>query len=224
MCALSKLDEFLLNPQFRTCSVVVQGASGNNDSENWEPTGDRSIGDLCPKVVFSTYHSSNSNVSEQEETHHMMTGVQEEIPYCSLVTSSGEQKKTRSTSLPQFGNENTLSTIEADQILLAFQQLVTNSNSANFDNNNNRILKLPKSPTTTTPTFDRKSEKLQLFEDLFQTSLKSHNQLTEEDKTNYFHSLLRGLCSVKNTRNHSQCYNRTQFSTTGLQPSEPEVK
>ena len=42
------------------------------------------------------------------------------------------------------------------------------------------------------PTFDGKSEKFELFEDLFQTSLKIHNQLTEEDKTNYFHSLMRG--------------------------------
>ena len=42
------------------------------------------------------------------------------------------------------------------------------------------------------PTFDGKSKKFELFEDLFQTSLKIHNQLTEEDKINYFHSLMRG--------------------------------
>ena len=42
------------------------------------------------------------------------------------------------------------------------------------------------------PTFDGKSEKFELFEDLFQTSLKIHSQLTEEDKINYFQSLMRG--------------------------------
>ena len=42
------------------------------------------------------------------------------------------------------------------------------------------------------PTFDGKSEKFELFEDLFQTSLKIHNQLTEEDKINYFHSFMPG--------------------------------
>ena len=42
------------------------------------------------------------------------------------------------------------------------------------------------------PTFERKSDKIELFEDLFQTSLKIHYQLTEEDKINYFHSLMRG--------------------------------
>ena len=41
------------------------------------------------------------------------------------------------------------------------------------------------------PTFDGKSEKIELFEDPFQTSLKIHNQLTEDDKINYFHSLMR---------------------------------
>ena len=131
----------------------------------------------------------------QEEIRHnphMMTATQEKIPYCSPTTSSGKPKKARSTSQPQFRSENTPATIEADQILLALQQLATNSNSANFNNNISRISKLPKSLTTTMPTFDGKSEKFELFEDLFQTSLKIPNQLTEEDKINYFHSLMRG--------------------------------
>ena len=36
------------------------------------------------------------------------------------------------------------------------------------------------------PTFDGKSEKFELFEDLFQTSLKIHNPLTEKDKKKLF--------------------------------------
>ena len=39
---LSKDVEFLLNPQVRTCCVAVPGTSRNNNSENREPTGDRS--------------------------------------------------------------------------------------------------------------------------------------------------------------------------------------
>ena len=88
--ALSKLDEFLLRPQVRTCSVAVPGTSRNSGSENREPTGDSSLGDPCPEAVFSTYHSSNLNDSEQEETHHMVTWVQEKIPYQSrkrLITA-----------------------------------------------------------------------------------------------------------------------------------------
>ena len=122
----------------------------------------------------------------------MMTATHEEVPYCSPTTSSGKHKKAQSTGQPQFRSENTPATIEADQILLALQQLATNYNSANFNNNISRISKLAKSLTTTMPTFDGKSEKFELLEDLSQTSLKIHNQLTQEDKINYFHSLMRG--------------------------------
>ena len=47
-------------------------------------------------------------------------------------------------------------------------------------------------PVTTTPvTFDGKSEKLELFEDLFHTMIKMQPVMTEQMKTNHFHSLLR---------------------------------
>ena len=204
--ALSKLDEFLLNPQVRTCSVAVPGTSRNNNLENRETTGDRSLDDPCPKVGHFSHHSGQLKSPDTEKYSHMVTGVTEEVrrnphmttttqkefPYCSATTSSGKQKKARSTSQPQFRSEITPATIEADQILLALQQLATSSNSANFNNNISRISKLSKSLTTTMPTFDGKSEKFELFEALFQTSLKIHNQLTEEDKINYFHSLMRG--------------------------------
>ena len=169
LSALSKLDEFLLNPQVRTCSVAVPGTSRNNDSENREPTGARSLGHRCPEAMSSSHDYGNLNCSELEETHHIVTEFQEATPFCSLATSSGKQKKPRSTSQP---HENTPATIEAHQILLALQQMTTNSNSANFNNNSNRISKLPKSFTITMPTSDGKSEKFELFEDFFQTSWK----------------------------------------------------
>ena len=57
--ALSKLDEFLLNPQVRTCSVV-QGASRNAHSENRETHGDRSSNDPYPEggIFFTTQDNS----------------------------------------------------------------------------------------------------------------------------------------------------------------------
>ena len=137
-------------------------------------------------------HDMVTGATEQTGNYHDTTDVHEEVTYCSPSTSSGKQKKNRSTSQPQFRSENTPATIEADQILLALQQLTNNNNSANFHNNINRISKLPKSLTTTMPTFDGKTEKFELFEDLFQTNLKIHNQLTEDDRINYFHSLMRG--------------------------------
>ena len=144
-------------------------------------------------MVTETYpHMVTGGPEEVRHNPHTMTATQEEIPYCSPITSSGKQKKVRSPSQPQFRSENTPATIEADQILFALQQLATNSNSANFNNNISRISKLPKSLTTTMPTFDGKSEKFELFENMFQASLKIHNQLAQEDKIHYFHSLMRG--------------------------------
>ena len=68
---LSKLDEFLLNPQVRTCSVAVPGTSRNSDSENREPTGAHSLNDPCPEVVYSSHHSGHLNGSEVEEYPHI---------------------------------------------------------------------------------------------------------------------------------------------------------
>ena len=68
--ALSKLDEFLLNPQVRTCSVAVPGTSRNSDSENLELTGYRSLNDPCPEAICSSHHSGHLNDSELEESHH----------------------------------------------------------------------------------------------------------------------------------------------------------
>ena len=113
--ALSKLDEFLLNPQVRTCSVAVQGTSGNANSENRETHGDRSSNDPYPEVGCFLHHSGQLNSPEAETNSHMvtetyphmvtggpeeirhnphtMTATQEEIPYCSPTISSGKQKK-----------------------------------------------------------------------------------------------------------------------------------
>ena len=137
-------------------------------------------------------HDMMTRAQTESLCQHDMSGIHKEVTYCSPRTFSGKQKKNRSTSQPQFRSENTPTTIEADQILLALQQLANNNNTANFQNNINRISKLPKSLTTTMPTFDGKTEKFALFEDLFQTRLKIHNQLTEDDRINYFHSLMRG--------------------------------
>ena len=45
--------------------------------------------------------------------------------------------------------------------------------------------------STTTLTFDGKSEKFELFEDLFHTMIKMQPEMTETMKFNHFHSLLR---------------------------------
>ena len=215
--ALSKLDEFLLSPQVRTCSVAVSGTSQNSNSETRETTVDRSSDNPCLEVKNYSHHSGHLDspyaedyphmvtgpIGEIRQYPHMTTGIQEDITYCSPGTSAGKQKRALSSTQPLFRSENALATIESEQILLAFQQSATNSNSAKFNNNISIISKLPKTLTATMPTFAEKSEKLELFENLFPTGLRIYNQLTKEDKKNYFHSLLRddALQTIKNITN-----------------------
>ena len=66
-------------------------------------------------------------------------------------------------------------------------------------------LPMPKALTASLPVFDGKSEKFELFEDLFRNNIKMYPHLTEIQKINYFHSLLRGnalqaYCNLDDTK------------------------
>ena len=71
--ALSKLQEFLLNPQVRTCSVAVPGTSRNNNSENRETSGDRSSGDPCSEARSFSRDSGQISSPEAEIGPHNVT-------------------------------------------------------------------------------------------------------------------------------------------------------
>ena len=67
------------------------------------------------------------------------------------------------------------------------------------------LLPMPKALTASLPVFEGKSEKFELFEDLFRNDIKMYPHLTEMQKINYFHSLLRGnalqaYCNLDDTK------------------------
>ena len=68
--ALSKLDEFLLKPQVRICSMAVPGTSGNTILENRENTADRSSDDPYSEVGHFSHHSDQLNSPETETNPH----------------------------------------------------------------------------------------------------------------------------------------------------------
>ena len=68
--ALSKLDEFLLNPQVRTCSMAVAGTSRHTNLENRETTGDRSSDNPYPEVGYFLHHSGQLNAPQTEINPH----------------------------------------------------------------------------------------------------------------------------------------------------------
>ena len=77
--ALSKLDEFLLNPQVRTCSVTARGTSRNVNSDNREIHGDRSSNDPHPEGGNFLHHSGQLNSPEASMVAE---------PYSNMVTES----------------------------------------------------------------------------------------------------------------------------------------
>ena len=77
--AFSKLDELLLNPQVRTCSVVVPGSSRNNNLDNRETNGDRSSDGPYPEVGYFSHYSGQLNSPETEINPHMYTSFLETI-------------------------------------------------------------------------------------------------------------------------------------------------
>ena len=57
--ALSKLEEFLLNPQIQTFSGTAPEIFRNANVENQEPSGDRSQNDPHPEMELSACRASN---------------------------------------------------------------------------------------------------------------------------------------------------------------------
>ena len=68
--ALSKLDQFLLNPQIRMQSGIVPGTSRNTNAENQEPNEERSQDDPHSEVGPSVCQSRHSIDSDPDEAPH----------------------------------------------------------------------------------------------------------------------------------------------------------
>ena len=127
--------------------------------------------------------------STQNEDHsiirNMVTGVLNDS------TNQPKRAKVRSQSQPQSKERPT-----AARTLFA------------PDKSSATTLPMPKALTASLPTFDRKSEKFELFEDLFRNNIKMYPHLTELQKINYFHSLLTGdalqaFCNIEDSKKDS---------------------
>ena len=150
---LARLDDFLMNPLLHGHSGTSPETSRSALSKSHGTIEDGSRSDSHPEAGI--FHNQMTEKYGPEDDHNRVPGVNQKVTYCSPSTSSGKQKKKNHyTSQPQFRGKKTSAIIEADQILLALQQLANNNNSANFHNTINRISKLLKPLTTTKLTFD----------------------------------------------------------------------
>ena len=83
--ALSKLDEFLMNSQVQTHSVIVPRTFRNTDMENQEPSYDRSQNDSRPEVRSFVYRSPqlvDSDPDEAPESYQTVTQFDRKIRFC----------------------------------------------------------------------------------------------------------------------------------------------
>ena len=148
--------------------------------------------------------SVHSQVSDDEYGYDMVTGAKltpQMVP--EFLTGRPVQSQNK-TPHQQCVNDDTLDTTIPAQI----PPVPTNNKDVPFEAPKDPINRLadvimrmnnkPSAQTlmvrpvnTTTLTFDGKSEKFELFEDLFHTMIKMQPDMTETMKINHFHSLLR---------------------------------
>ena len=139
--------------------------------------------------------SSDLNRMETEEVSpHMVTGAFEP------QTSVPEFLTGRTHSQPILSRQESVNNVDLDTTLP-----VPDNTPATAQDPINRLadvlVNLQNKPqnqsltirpvNTTTMTFDGKSEKFELFEDLFHTMIKMQPEMTKQMKINHFHSLLR---------------------------------
>ena len=177
--------------------VSSMSSSGNRDTEasmspssqeNREnPSGlktkllkkdSRSVGDLRDTTGCGSYMVTGANEAQQPIPE-FLTGRIHSIP--NLERQQSNHNVSLDTTLP--APEPEVTEPPQDPLNRLADVLV---------NLQNKPQTMTIRPVQTTPmTFDGKSEKFELFEDLFHTMIKMQPAMTEQMKINHFHSLLR---------------------------------
>ena len=127
----------------------------------------------------------SSTQNDSTTCRNMVTGV--------LTDSTNQPKKTKARSQSQPTSK---------------ERPVVARTLFTSEKGDSTTLPMPKALTASLPTFDGKSEKFELFEDLFRNNIKMYPHLTEIQKINYFHSLLRGdalqaFCNIEDAKKDS---------------------
>ena len=96
--ALSKLDEFLLNPQVRTCSVAVPGTSKSSNLENQGANEDR------PQKILDLKWSFLPPSWGRNRSSHCDSSYRSSHCDRSYRSSHGDRSYKRNPSTPSHGN------------------------------------------------------------------------------------------------------------------------
>ena len=200
----------------RTSNFTMEDQRSSGPQRNPEVVNMLKTKENCPRMCFTQENSKQrsressieSYTSEQNRcmvtgantTPHMvpefLTGrpMQSRAPQQHQNSNKDESQDT----VPQVPETTTTTTTPSDPINRLAEVLVGMNNRPSGQT----LMVRPVS--TTTLAFDGKSEKFELFEDLFHTMIEMQPDMTEAMKINYFHSLLRknalqAFCNINMT-------------------------
>ena len=177
--------------------VSSMSSSGNRDTEASMSPDSQENREISSGLKTKLLKKDSRSVGDLRDTtgrgSYMVTGANEaQQPIPEFLTG-------RIHSIPNLERQQSNHNVSLDTTLPAPEPEVTEPPQDPLNRLADVLVNLQNKPQTmtirpvqTTPmTFDGKSEKFELFEDLFHTMIKMQPAMTEQMKINHFHSLLR---------------------------------
>ena len=178
----------IANSIFSTGHRDTEASLSPNSQENRECASG-------PKIKIAKKDSRSVGDSRETTGHgsYMVTGATDTQPQIPEFLTG------RIHSIPNLERQQSTHNISLDTTLPALDPAAPEPPQDPFNRLADVLVKLQNKPQsmtirpvqTTLMTFDGKSEKFELFEDLFHTMIKLQPAMTEQMKINHFHSLLR---------------------------------
>ena len=197
---------------------VIMAGSGHGTRKGWDAPSER------PELNSEVQRNLNTkNNSRYEQYENQLNDDYPELNAHDMVTVDNESPN----QVPEFLTgrissrnhlDRSFEDINLDTTIPAQERIATATDSDPITRLADVLTTMQNRPTaqqltirpvnSNTMTFDGKSEKFELFEDLFHTMIKMQPEMTEQMKINHFHSLLRKN-ALQTFRNISSSNRRT---------------
>ena len=189
------INDAIYNQVLPQIQNVIMAGSGQETRRGWERSDERpeSYSEVQHDVKAKTTLNSEHGDKNHRNVHDMVTGDNESpnpVPEFLTGRISSRNHLDRSfedihldTTIP--AQERIATAADSDPITRLADVLTTMQNRPTAQQLTIRPV------NSNTMTFDGKSEKFELFEDLFHTMIKMQPEMTEQMKINHFHSFLK---------------------------------
>ena len=195
------INEAINNQVLPQIQNVMMAGSGRETRRGWEAPVER------PEINTEDRLNSNAKFNlrnEQRDNHHfgenttqhvhdMVTGDNESPPQVpEFLTGRVSSRNHLDRSYEDINLDTTIPAQERNAPAALTDPITRLADVLTTMQNRPTAQQLTIRPVNSnTMTFDGKSEKFELFEDLFHTMIKMQPEMTEQMKINHFHSLLR---------------------------------